>query len=200
MAAAGAGHAPPRLPGHLQRLQSAVLHTNHSTARFACLMAVHRLLCMQRLYARPAALMHQVLGERPLPQITPEQQAALSALRRERRLDEILGLPAQPPAAPRGSERSRTTSCLLSPDLVNFSLVPGQASSRLHCIDARSWESAGVYLYGEVGSGKSLIAAMFYDFVDQHVLVPLRRKLHFNSAMLEVGNCSEPWTMCQMHT
>ncbi len=54
----------------------------------------------------------QVLGERPVPQITPEQQAALAASRRERRLDEILGLPAQPPAAPTGSALA-TTSCLL---------------------------------------------------------------------------------------
>jgi predicted ATPase len=57
-----------------------------------------------------------------------------------------------------------------------------------------------VYLYGEVGSGKSLIATNFYDFVDQHALVPLRRKLHFNSAMLEVGDCSTPRAVCQMQT
>lgn len=43
-----------------------------------------------------------------------------------------------------------------------------------------------MYIYGKVGSGKSLLAGMFYELVDQQALVPLRRHLHFNSAMLEV--------------
>ena len=44
----------------------------------------------------------------------------------------------------------------------------------------------GLYIYGEVGSGKSLLASMFYELVNGQARVPLRRHLHFNSAMLEV--------------
>ena len=46
--------------------------------------------------------------------------------------------------------------------------------------------AAGLYIYGSVGSGKSLIMQMFYDSVAQAKLVPLRRRMHFNAAMLEV--------------
>lgn len=89
----------------------------------------------------------QVMGEQPAPKLTREQRAVLAASRRERRLDQLLGPPLQPPPAPKG-----------------------------------------VYIYGEVGSGKSLLAGMFYELVDQQALVPLRRHLHFNSAMLEVNS------------
>jgi hypothetical protein len=65
--------------------------------------------------------MHQVLGERPLPQLAPEQQAALAASRRERRLDEIVGLPAQPPEAPTGSY-VELDQCLLTADPKQHSL------------------------------------------------------------------------------
>lgn len=44
----------------------------------------------------------------------------------------------------------------------------------------------GVYLYGPVGVGKSRLAEMVYTLVDKQARVPLRRHLHFNSAMLEV--------------
>ncbi len=46
--------------------------------------------------------------------------------------------------------------------------------------------AAGVYIFGEVGSGKSLLASMFYKLVDGQARVPLRRHMHFNIAMLEV--------------
>ena len=45
---------------------------------------------------------------------------------------------------------------------------------------------AGVYLYGSVGSGKSLLMDMFYSVIGEHDLVPNKRRMHFNAAMLEV--------------
>ena len=53
-----------------------------------------------------------------------------------------------------------------------------------------SWEAccaAGVYLWGSVGSGKSLLMDLFYSLVHKEQRVPLMRRLHFNAAMLEVG-------------
>ena len=48
---------------------------------------------------------------------------------------------------------------------------------------------AGLYLYGSVGSGKSLLMDMFYNVIREHGLVPNRRRMHFNAAMLEVSMC-----------
>ena len=48
--------------------------------------------------------------------------------------------------------------------------------------------TAGVYLYGNVGSGKSLLMDMFYSVIIEHNLVPNKRRMHFNAAMLEVQN------------
>ena len=45
---------------------------------------------------------------------------------------------------------------------------------------------AGLYIYGSVGSGKSLLMDMFYAAVEAEAAVPLRRRIHFNAAMLEV--------------
>ena len=50
--------------------------------------------------------------------------------------------------------------------------------------------AAGVYLWGSVGSGKSLLMDLFYSLVHKEQRVPLMRRLHFNAAMLEVGLCS----------
>ena len=47
--------------------------------------------------------------------------------------------------------------------------------------------AAGVYLWGSVGSGKSLLMDLFYNLVHKEQRVPLMRRLHFNAAMLEVG-------------
>lgn len=44
----------------------------------------------------------------------------------------------------------------------------------------------GVYLYGSVGSGKSLLMDMFYSVITEHNLVPNKRRMHFNAAMLEL--------------
>lgn len=44
----------------------------------------------------------------------------------------------------------------------------------------------GLYLYGSVGSGKSLLMDMFYSVIREHGLVPNRRRMHFNAAMLEL--------------
>lgn len=52
------------------------------------------------------ACMLQVMGERPAPKLTREQQAVLAASRRERRLDQLLGPPLQPPPAPKGKQTS----------------------------------------------------------------------------------------------
>ena len=52
-------------------------------------------------------LRRHVLGETPLPQLRPEQRAILAATRREERLDELLGLPTRPPAAPSGVGRAK---------------------------------------------------------------------------------------------
>lgn len=46
--------------------------------------------------------------------------------------------------------------------------------------------AAGVYLYGSVGSGKSLLMDMFYSVITELNLVPNKRRMHFNAAMLEV--------------
>ena len=46
--------------------------------------------------------------------------------------------------------------------------------------------ATGVYLYGSVGSGKSLLMDMFFAAVEAEEAVPLRRRIHFNAAMLEV--------------
>ncbi|KAK9816417.1 hypothetical protein WJX72_000026 [[Myrmecia] bisecta] len=45
----------------------------------------------------------------------------------------------------------------------------------------------GVYLYGSVGVGKSLLMDLFYSVVQEQGSVPHRRRLHFNAAMLEVN-------------
>lgn len=44
----------------------------------------------------------------------------------------------------------------------------------------------GLYLYGSVGSGKSLLMDMFYNVITEHSLVPNKRRMHFNAAMLEL--------------
>ncbi|WIA43503.1 hypothetical protein OEZ86_009965 [Tetradesmus obliquus] len=43
----------------------------------------------------------------------------------------------------------------------------------------------GLYVYGSVGSGKSLLMDMFYDTARQHLQLDHSRRLHFNAAMLE---------------
>jgi predicted ATPase len=44
----------------------------------------------------------------------------------------------------------------------------------------------GVYLHGSVGSGKTMLADMLYSFAADAQLVPLRRRLHCNAALLEL--------------
>ncbi|KAK9808343.1 hypothetical protein WJX73_003940 [Symbiochloris irregularis] len=45
----------------------------------------------------------------------------------------------------------------------------------------------GLLIWGSVGSGKSLLMQLFYDMVEHAKLVPLRRRMHFNAAMLEAA-------------
>eukprot|EP00879_Flechtneria_rotunda_P026424 GHRR01028173.1.p1 GENE.GHRR01028173.1~~GHRR01028173.1.p1 ORF type:complete len:257 (+),score=124.22 GHRR01028173.1:224-994(+) len=44
----------------------------------------------------------------------------------------------------------------------------------------------GLYVYGSVGSGKSLLMDLFYDTATQHLQLDHSRRLHFNAAMLEL--------------
>lgn len=57
----------------------------------------------------------------------------------------------------------------------------------------RTWRlarrPAGVYLHGSVGSGKSLLMDLLFASVAQRGVVPHRRRLHFNAAMLELHRC-----------
>lgn len=48
----------------------------------------------------------------------------------------------------------------------------------------------GTYLFGSVGSGKSALCTLFFQMLEQRDLVPLRRRMHINSAML--GKCCTP--------
>eukprot|EP00884_Botryococcus_braunii_P008027 jgi/Botrbrau1/17225/Bobra.0621s0003.1 len=45
----------------------------------------------------------------------------------------------------------------------------------------------GVYIYGTVGSGKSMVMDMFYAFVTRRLERLRHRRMHFNAAMLEVN-------------
>ena len=62
--------------------------------------------------------------------------------------------------------------------------LSGTISARY--IDCHIPGLAGLYIYGSVGSGKSLLMDMFYTTLSKHKLVPQRRRMHFNAAMLEV--------------
>ncbi|GLI71253.1 hypothetical protein VaNZ11_016376 [Volvox africanus] len=44
----------------------------------------------------------------------------------------------------------------------------------------------GMYVWGSVGSGKSMLVAMFYQALAENVQLPATRWMHFNAAMLEV--------------
>ena len=44
----------------------------------------------------------------------------------------------------------------------------------------------GVYLHGSVGSGKTMLADMFYTAAAENQVLPLRRRVHCNAAMLEL--------------
>eukprot|EP00873_Tetraselmis_striata_P002675 jgi/Tetstr1/422939/TSEL_013719.t1 len=46
--------------------------------------------------------------------------------------------------------------------------------------------SAGFYIYGSVGSGKSLLMDMFYSAAERSAGLPFLRRVHFNAAMLEL--------------
>lgn len=121
-----------------------------------------------------------MLGERPAPRLTPEQQAVLAASRREKRLYELVGRPSPPPAAPKG------VSC------VQYALIPGLQFIHRLCNVCVLPSSTHWGLHpGATSMVKSAVAKMFYGLVDGQARVPLRRKLHFNSAMLEVQLLSQ---------
>lgn len=44
----------------------------------------------------------------------------------------------------------------------------------------------GVYLFGSVGSGKTMLADMLYDAASESKVLPLQRRLHCNAALLEL--------------
>ena len=44
----------------------------------------------------------------------------------------------------------------------------------------------GLYIYGSVGSGKTMLMDRFFKAVSETGAVPFRKRVHFNSALLEV--------------
>lgn len=49
---------------------------------------------------------------------------------------------------------------------------------------------AGLYVWGSVGSGKSLLVDLFYECVAKQAGLQHSRRMHFNAAMLEVRRVS----------
>lgn len=45
----------------------------------------------------------------------------------------------------------------------------------------------GLYVWGSVGSGKSMLVALLYQALHETARLPAARWMHFNAAMLEVG-------------
>ena len=66
-------------------------------------------------------------------------------------------------------------------------------SSRLFSNSAVSTIIApkGMYIYGDVGAGKTMVMDMFYSTVN----VKLRRRVHFNAFMLDVHSRIHKWKM-----
>lgn len=67
-------------------------------------------------------------------------------------------------------------SAMLVPALMQHLLLPCPSLPRF----------PGVYLHGSVGSGKTLVMDLLSSAVHAEHTVPLHRRLHFNSAMLEL--------------
>lgn len=63
--------------------------------------------------------------------------------------------------------------------------------AKLRCVRPKKCRS--LYLFGEVGGGKSLIMALFY----QHCSITKKRRVHFNNFMLEVHCFIHQWRQQQ---
>lgn len=44
----------------------------------------------------------------------------------------------------------------------------------------------GIYLYGSVGSGKTMIMDLAFQVMEEHKVVPRMRRVHFNDALNEL--------------
>lgn len=94
-----------------------------------------------------------------------------------------------PACAACAAQRCAETFCALNP------CAPVSSALLLHIHKPSSHSPAppsllcsppGLYLWGSVGSGKSLIMDLFYDAVASTLPLQHHRRMHFNAAMLEV--------------
>jgi predicted ATPase len=57
----------------------------------------------------------------------------------------------------------------------------------------------GIYLYGSVGSGKTMVMDLFYSTVQELGLVPKMRRVHFNRALDELHQRMHKLETARMH-
>lgn len=75
----------------------------------------------------------------------------------------------------------RVVQCLqkLQEDLKGYSIEEGGLFSKLF---SRNKPPKGLYVYGDVGTGKTMVMDMFYEYVE----VKRKRRVHFHGFMLDV--------------
>lgn len=75
----------------------------------------------------------------------------------------------------------RVVQCLqkLQEDLKGYSIEEGGLFSKLF---SRNKPPTGLYVYGDVGTGKTMVMDMFYEYVE----VKRKRRVHFHGFMLDV--------------
>lgn len=105
------------------------------------------------------------------------QQAIAEARAREQRLESMLGPPPTPPAVP----KVRSHVILHDANM----MISGDGSSFGHAHDA-CMLSQGIYLYGSVGSGKTMVMDLAFNTIEELGLVPKMRRVHFNRALDEL--------------
>lgn len=88
---------------------------------------------------------------------------------------------------PRLSLSLRFRSFALTSDLGprQLSSLNPFATRKPHRITARRGVPRGMYLYGDVGTGKTMLMDLFYDTLPPH-LHPHRRRVHFHAFMVDV--------------
>ena len=153
----------------------------------ACLLSEHRenhmvktLACWSVGQEGIVSRLRQFLGASEEPSETPPAQLAISsAQKREAKLEAMVGPPPQAPQMPKGA---MAQTC---PQIIMPSLAATLGPRHLYRISGVC-NAAGVYIYGSVGSGKSMIMDRFYDVVQREQRVPRFRRMHFNAALLEV--------------
>ena len=115
------------------------------------------------------------------PAESPSERIMREAYERELAIDAQLGPPPTPPRMPR----------------VNCSALQGDDclwhAAALRCMHAvlNSEQAAnvmqGIYLHGNVGSGKSMLMDLLLGAVSEAGIVPRVRRMHFNDAMDELN-------------